>query len=69
MVCTIIHSKKGLKLGFNKGVELPDPENLLKGNGKISRYVEIHTPEDIESNALTALLKEAFYAYKSRNRK
>lgn len=67
MVCTIIPSKKGLKLGFYKGVDLPDPENLLKGNGKISRYVEIHNTEDIESNAITALLKEAFNAYKSRN--
>lgn len=31
MVCTIIPSIKGLKLGFYKGVALPDPENLLKG--------------------------------------
>lgn len=69
MVCTIIPSKKGLKLGFYKGTELPDPENLLKGNGKISRYVEIHYTQDIESNELTALLKEAYNAYKSRNSK
>ncbi|KAA5537184.1 DUF1801 domain-containing protein [Taibaiella lutea] len=41
LICTIIPSKKGLKLGFNRGTELPDPNNLLEGNGKISRYVVI----------------------------
>lgn len=28
MVCTIIPFKKGFKLGFYKGVDLPDPEKL-----------------------------------------
>ncbi len=41
MICTIIPSKKGLKLGFYKGADLPDPDNLLEGTGKISRYVNI----------------------------
>ncbi len=39
LICVIIPSKRGLKLGFNRGVDLPDPDNLLKGTGKISRYV------------------------------
>jgi len=41
LVCVLIPSKKGLKLGFNKGAEVTDPEGWLKGKGKISRYVEI----------------------------
>lgn len=69
IVCTLIPSKKGLKLGFYKGVELPDPDGLLNGSGKLSRYVEIKKKEDIKENALTALLKEAFKAYKKRNHK
>ncbi|MBX3256156.1 MAG: DUF1801 domain-containing protein [Chitinophagaceae bacterium] len=69
MVCTLIPSKKGLKLGFYKGVDLPDPENLLKGNGKLSRYVEIKAREDIKPQSLITLLKEAFRAYKIRNNK
>lgn len=68
MVCTLIPSKKGLKLGFYKGADLPDPENLLTGNGKISRYAEILKLEDIKAGPLTALLKEAFKAYKIRNK-
>lgn len=69
MICTLVPSKKGLKLGFYKGVDLPDPENVLSGNGKISRYMEIKTPNDINTTALTTLLKEALAAYKIRNNK
>ena len=69
LVCTIIPSLKGLKLGFYKGTDLPDPEHLLKGNGKISRYVEIKSAEDPDSSALQALIMAAFAAYRTRNGK
>lgn len=36
LVCVIIPSKKGLKPGFNRRSELPDPGQLLEGSGKIS---------------------------------
>lgn len=66
LVCTIIPSKKGLKLGFYKGVDLPDPNKLLEGTGKISRYVEIRSKEQIRSSALKNLIKNAFTAHKKR---
>lgn len=66
MICTLIPSKKGLKLGFYKGVDLPDPHQLLEGTGKISRYIEIKTKEQIQSPALKALLESALEAYKKR---
>ena len=66
MICTIIPSEKGLKLGFYKGNELPDPDGLLQGNGKISRYVEIKSEKEIKSAALKRLLAEGFKAYKER---
>jgi hypothetical protein len=66
MVCTIIPSKKGIKLGFYKGIELPDPQNLLQGAGKFSRYVEIKSEEQIKSPAIKQLLKNALAAYKQR---
>lgn len=69
MVCTLIPSKKGIKLGFYKGVDLHDPEGLLKGNAKLSRYVEVKSQKDIKTQPLTVLLKEAFDAYKTRNHK
>ena len=66
MICTIIPSKKGLKLGFYKGVDLPDPDKLLEGSGKISRYVEIRSAEQIKSPALKKLIESALAAYKKR---
>lgn len=67
LICTIIPSKKGLKLGFNWGTELPDPEKLLRGNGKISRYVEIVSEEQINSKALKNLLVSVLRVYKQKN--
>lgn len=69
MVCTLTPSKKGLKFGFYKGVDLPDPDKLLQGDGKLSRYVEIKTQDEIKIKPLTTLLKEALKAYKIRNNK
>ncbi len=66
LICMLIPSKKGLKLGFYKGVDLPDPHHLLEGTGKISRYVEIKNEEQIQSDALKVLLENALEAYKNR---
>lgn len=66
MICTIIPSKKGLKLGFYKGVDLPDPGNLLEGTGKISRYIEIRSADQIKSTALKKLIESALAACKKR---
>lgn len=68
MVCTIIPSQKGLKLGFAYGNQLPDPHGLLEGTAKLSRYVEIKTAEQINSAELKALLKNAVKAYKERSK-
>ena len=63
LICVIIPSKKGLKLGFNRGTSLPDPDNLLEGKGKISRYVQIKSSEQINSPALKQLLTNALDLY------
>jgi len=63
LICVIIPSKKGLKLGFNRGTELPDPDHLLEGTGKISRYVQIKSEEQINSKALKNLIEQAFFTY------
>ena len=38
IICVILPSKKGIKLGFYKGIELPDPEKLLTGNRKSASF-------------------------------
>ena len=66
LICVLIPSKKGLKLGFNRGTELPDTESLLEGNGKISRFVQIKSDEQINSNAIKQLLESALALYDQR---
>lgn len=64
LICVIIPSKKGLKLGFNRGTELPDPERLLEGAGKISRYVVINSEKQIKPAALKALIVNGYKLYR-----
>ena len=64
LICVIIPSKKGLKLGFNRGVDLPDPDKLLEGTGKIFRYVVIKSDKQINSPSIKKLLSSALTAYK-----
>ena len=66
MIGTILLSKKGVKLGFYTGSELPDPAKLLTGSGKVHRYVEIKSAADIKNPGLKKLLAEAVKAYKER---
>ena len=66
LICTIILSKKGIKLGFYKGSELPDPKNLLTGSGKVHRYVEINSEEAVRNPALLELLEHALQARERR---
>ncbi len=68
LVCVIFPSKKGLKLGFNGGSSLPDPDGLLEGSGKISRYVTIVSDQQVRSPALKKLLVSALHAYRERVR-
>jgi hypothetical protein len=57
--CYLSVSTNHVNLGFNYGSELPDPERLLQGEGKLLRHVRIQRAEDLESLALRQLLEEA----------
>jgi hypothetical protein len=65
-ICTIILSKKGIKLGFYKGTGLPDPKKLLEGTGKVHKYIQINNEKNIKDPAVKTLLKEAEKAYRKR---
>ena len=69
LICTVMMSKKGIKLGFYKGSELPDPDHLLSGSGKVHRYVQINSEEDISNPALLDLLEHAVRARQTRRPK
>jgi hypothetical protein len=57
--CYISAQKDDVNLGFYYGAELPDPQKLLRGTGKLLRHVKIREPKTIRSRALRPLLKAA----------
>jgi hypothetical protein len=66
MVCTLILSKNGVKLGLAYGASLPDPRNLLAGAGKVHRHANFTTPADLKRPGVKSLLKAALAAQQSR---
>jgi hypothetical protein len=68
MICTIILSKTGVKLGIVGSADLPDPNGLLEGAGKRHRYVALAKPSDVRKPGLKTLLKARVVAWrKSQN--
>ncbi|MFY9270127.1 MAG: DUF1801 domain-containing protein [Candidatus Manganitrophaceae bacterium] len=57
--CGIFPHKNGVKLGFEYGVFLPDPEGLLQGSGKQVRYIVIKEKKEIRVGAIKRLIRAA----------
>ena len=57
--CYISVSKNHINIGFMYGAELPDPEGLLDGEGKLLRHVRITRSEQLSNPALRQLIKDA----------
>ena len=66
MVATLILSKQGVKLGLVGGTELPDPDHLLEGSGRVHRYVAFTKAKEIGRPAVKTLLRRALAAWKAR---
>jgi hypothetical protein len=66
MVCTLILSKTGVKLGLVRGSELTDPRGLLEGSGRVHKYVQLRTPADLKQAGLKPLISAAFAAWQDR---
>ena len=59
LVCTIIPSKTGVKLGVVGGSSLSDPHRLLEGQGRKHRYVQFDEPSDVRRAGIEDLIKAA----------
>jgi len=66
MVCTLILSKTGVKLGIVRGAELADPEHLMQGKGKVHLHVQLKTLMDLKQPALKSLIESALASWKER---
>ena len=57
-VIAIRGSEDGVKLYFNRGNVLPDPEKLLKGTSQ-TRYIDVNVASTLDSPAVARLIDEA----------
>jgi hypothetical protein len=58
--------KDHVNVGFFRGAEIADPESLLEGTGKFMRHVKLRPERDVDSTALTNLIKTAYADMKER---
>src|SRR5678816_4892324 len=58
--------KAHVNVGFFRGAEIADPENLLEGTGKLMRHVKLRPERDVDPTALTKLIKTAYADMKER---
>jgi hypothetical protein len=58
-VLAIRGSEDEVRLYFNSGKKLPDPEKVLKGSGGLARYVVIEGPATLKRPAVATLIEKA----------
>ena len=68
LICTLILSKTGVKLGLVGGASLPDPKRLLEGSGKVHRYIPLATPGDVSKPGVKALLASGITVWKKEKK-
>ena len=66
LICSLLLSQSGVKLGLARGATLPDPEHLLEGSGKVHRFVQLRAAGDLRKASLRQLLEEAAAAARAR---
>jgi hypothetical protein len=52
--------KAHVSVGFFYGVDLIDPTNLLQGAGKRMRHVKLRGGDNLDTDALTALIEASY---------
>jgi hypothetical protein len=68
MICSLMPAKTWVTLGIGWGAELPDPQNLIEGTGKVHRHVKLKTESDLKVPALEALLKAGVARWETKRR-
>lgn len=67
MVCTLILSTSGVKIGLVRGSELDDPRGLLAGSGKVHRHIQMKSAADLRRPGVSALIRATYAAWRKRN--
>lgn len=61
--------KAHVNVGFFRGAQLPDPQNLLLGTGNLMRHVKVTPGTTPNNQALTLLIDAAYADIKARLRR
>jgi hypothetical protein len=67
IICTGETYKKAVKTTFAKGASLPDPTGLFNSSldGNVRRAIDFHEGDEVDENALKALIRAAVALNKS----
>jgi len=57
--CHIATYSTYVNLGFNRGAQLPDPNRVLAGNGKMIRHITIRNQDDLQRPFIRRYLRAA----------
>jgi len=68
MICSLMPAKTWVTLGIGWGAELPDPQKLMEGAGKVHRHVKLKSESDLKIPALEALLKAGVARWETEQR-
>ena len=55
-----------VNVGFFRGAEIADPDDLLEGDGKFMRHVKLGPGRDVDTMALRKLIETAYADMKGR---
>jgi len=58
--CSIAVCSDHVNFGFNRGVDFPDPQKLLIGNGSQYRYLRVRDKSDFPEEYIKQLLEMAY---------
>ena len=58
--CSIAVCSDHVNFGFNRGVDFPDPQKLLIGNGSQYRYLRVRNKSDFPEEYIKQLLEMAY---------
>jgi hypothetical protein len=56
--CFIKAHKNHVNIGFWRGADMKDPQELLEGTGKKMRHIKITAKQDIDEKAITDFVKQ-----------
>src|ERR1700709_1316782 len=58
--CSIAVASDHVNFGFNRGVDIADPDKILLGNGTQYRYIQVREKDDFPEEYIKQLLEAAY---------